>query len=127
MPHTAAGPMLRAPGRNLPEANGRFAFDRHHPYHTLCRAIPVLQPRICGQYAAHRACSLIVQNAYDQATVEDWLRELTATPEGLAAIFDLLRNCKAVRQRFMAIVDMLDTTSERIDATLVAIGRVKSA
>ncbi len=63
----------------------------------------------------------------DQATVEDWLRELTATPEGLAAMFELLRSTKAVRQRFVAIADMLDMTSERIDATLVAIGRVKSA
>ncbi|MET0723163.1 MAG: hypothetical protein ABWY64_20400 [Tardiphaga sp.] len=72
-----------------------------------------------------RAASLFA-NA-DQATVEDWLRELTATPEGLAATFDLLRNCETVRQRFMATVDMLDTTGERINATLVAIGRVKSA
>jgi hypothetical protein len=62
-----------------------------------------------------RAASLFA-NA-DQATVEDWLRELTATPDGLAATFDLLRNCKTVRQRFMATVDMLDTTSERINAT----------
>ena len=72
-----------------------------------------------------RAASLFA--SADQPTVEDWLRELTATPEGLAATFDVLRSMKAVRRRFMAIVDMLDTTSERIDATLVAIGRVKSA
>ena len=65
-----------------------------------------------------RAASLFA--SADQATVEDWLRELTATPEGLAAIFDL-------QQRFTAIATMLDVTRNRIDATLVAIGRVGSA
>ena len=65
-----------------------------------------------------RAASLFA--GADQATVEDWLRDLTATPEGLAAIFDLL-------QRFTEIATMLDVTRDRIDATLVAIGRVRSA
>ena len=36
-----------------------------------------------------RAASLFA--SADQATVEDWLRDLTATPEGLAATFDVLR------------------------------------
>ena len=61
----------------------------------------------------------------DQPTLEEWLRELTATPEGLAATFDVLRSMKAVRRRFLATADMLEATSERIDVALVVIGRMK--
>ena len=70
-----------------------------------------------------RAASLFAEA--DQPTLEEWLRELTATPEGLAATFDVLRNMKAVRRRFLATADMLEATSERIDVALVVIGRMK--
>jgi hypothetical protein len=72
-----------------------------------------------------RAASLFA--GADQPTLERRLRDLAATPEGLTALFDILRSIKAVSRRFAAIVEMLDITSERIDVTLEVTGIVKPA